>query len=261
MNKQDFKLNNGYPMNQASLDRMQEAYSVFNALGAIIGDKSIVSGCVVSGGNVADGVVFVNGEVFEFKGGLSQTKVIVKEVTTDLVYKNNNSYPAVKTRYVTFGTGVGAMDWAEFKRPIETKTIPTNLNDRLTVIEKKLAIFQPGGVVFPWFKPAVDIPAGFQEAVDVRGRTIIGYDPMQTEFNTIGKVGGLKNKTLTKAEIPNFSIHLKGSNADNGDPGNLFVTSGAQENVGIDVDVNTGGGAEFSLLNPYKIAMYIEYIG
>lgn len=131
MNKQDFKLNNGYPLNQASLDRMQEAYSIFNALGAIVGDKSIISGCAQPIGSsvVSDGVVFVNGEVLDFKGGSAQTKVIIKEDTTNLVYKNNNSYPAVKTRYVTFGTGVGAMDWADFERGYETKEIATVFSD------------------------------------------------------------------------------------------------------------------------------------
>ncbi len=141
MNKQNFKLNNGYPLNQASLDRMQEAYSVFNALGAIVGEKSIISGCVMAGSNVSDGVVFVNGEVFEFKGGSLQTKVVIKEDVTNLVYKNNNSYPAVKTRYVTFGTGVGAMDWVDFKRPIETKGIAAlllEINTALDAVVSKL---------------------------------------------------------------------------------------------------------------------------
>ena len=129
------------------------------------------------------------------------------------------------------------------------------------MIEKKLAIFQTGGVVFPWFKPAAEIPEGFQEVADMRGRMIIGYDPLQTEFDAIGKKGGSKNHTLTTNEIPDFSIHLRGSNADNGDQGDLVVTSGSQENTGIDVVVNAEGGDAFSILNSYKIAMYIEFIG
>lgn len=127
MNKQDFTLINGYPLNQASLARMQTAYTIFNALGNIVGDKTIISGCITTGSDVSNGVVYVNGEVYEFRGGLAQTKVIIKEETTNLVYKNNNSYPAVKTNFVTFGTGIGAMDWSDFKPGYPTKDIVAGL--------------------------------------------------------------------------------------------------------------------------------------
>lgn len=127
MNYTDFGIINGFPMNQAALARLQTAFSVFNALGNIVGDKTIISGCTVTGSNVGNGVVFVNGEVFEFRGGLAQAKVIIKEDTTSLVYKNLNTYPVVKTRYVTFGSGVGAMDWVDFKRGYQTKDIATGL--------------------------------------------------------------------------------------------------------------------------------------
>lgn len=127
MNKQDFSLINGFPMNQAALDRMQTAYSIFNALGNIVGDKTIISGCTAIGTNTSNGVVYVNGEVFEFRGGVTQPTVIIKEDVTNLVYKNNNSYPAVKTRYVQFGTGVGQMDWADFKTGFPTKDIAAGL--------------------------------------------------------------------------------------------------------------------------------------
>ncbi|MBP4140174.1 hypothetical protein J3495_19090, partial [Flavobacterium sp. P7388] len=81
----------------------------------------------------------------------------------------------------------------DFIRPLEIKT----LNARIGLIEKKLAIFQQGGVVFAWFKPLNQIPAGFQEVTNLKGRTIFGYDPDQTEFNLIGKAGGNKNKALS----------------------------------------------------------------
>jgi hypothetical protein len=130
MNKQNFNLTNGYPLNQASLDRMQTAYDIFNSLGWILGDKSIITGCVLTGSNVSNGVVFVNGEVFEFRGGAVQTEVVIKEDTTNLVYKNSNAYPAVKTRYVTFGSGVGSMPWEDFKVGFPTREIAGVLADK-----------------------------------------------------------------------------------------------------------------------------------
>lgn len=127
MNRINFGLINGFPLNQDALDRLQTAFSLFNALGDIVGDKTIISGCELTGSTVADGVVYVNGEVFEFKGGLIQTKVIIKEDLTSVVYKNSNSYPVIKTRYVTFGTGIGSIDWADFKRGFATKDIAAGL--------------------------------------------------------------------------------------------------------------------------------------
>jgi hypothetical protein len=127
MNSINFGLLNGLPMNQLVLGRMQTAAAIFNALGALAGNQSIISGCNVVGGSVTDGVVFVNGEVFEFRGGGVQASVIIVEENTNLVFKDNNSYPVVKTRYVTFGVGTGSMTWADFKRGFPTKDIAAGL--------------------------------------------------------------------------------------------------------------------------------------
>jgi hypothetical protein len=127
MNFINFSLLNGLPMNQLVLGRLQTAFAIFNALGAIAGDKSIISGCETVGSNVTDGVVYVNGEVFEFKGGVAQSTVIIVEESTNLVFKDLNSYPVVKTRYVTFGVGTESMNWADFKRGFPTKDIVAGL--------------------------------------------------------------------------------------------------------------------------------------
>lgn len=127
MNFINFSLLNGLPMNQLVLGRLQTAFAIFNALGAIAGDKSIISGCEVVGATVSDGVVYVNGEVFEFKGGVAQSTVIIVEESTNLVFKDLNNYPVVKTRYVTFGVGTESMNWADFKRGFPTKDIVAGL--------------------------------------------------------------------------------------------------------------------------------------
>lgn len=159
MNRQNFNLTNGYPLNQASLERMQTAYDIFNALGNIVGDKSIISGCVKTGSVVSNGVVFVNGEVFEFRGGAVQTDVVIKEDVTNLVYKNNNSYPAVKNRYVTFGTGVGSIPWADFKAGFPTRELEEALDEKedKTTVEaliERVELLEERGV------PLIEITSG-----------------------------------------------------------------------------------------------------
>lgn len=123
MNKLEVNQVGGFPMTTRILDEIQKAHAIFNALGAIVGDNTIISGCTVVGSTVTDGVVYVNGEVFEFRGGIAQTKVKIVEVVENLVFQNNNSNPVIKTRYVTFGTGVDAINWVDFKRGFATKDI------------------------------------------------------------------------------------------------------------------------------------------
>lgn len=123
MNTINFNQVGGFPLSTNILAKLQTAFSLFNALGNIVGELSIISGCEVAGTNVSDGVVYINGEVLEFRGGLAQTKVIIKEDVENLLFENNNSYPVIKTRYVTFGTGVGAINWVDFKRGYQTKNL------------------------------------------------------------------------------------------------------------------------------------------
>lgn len=280
MNTINFNQIGGFPLSTDILAKLQTAFSIFNSLGNIVGDKTIISGCLVLGTNVSDGVVYVNGEVFEFRGGTAQTKVIIREDTENLVFQNENSFPSIKTRYVTFGTGIGAIDWADFKQGFATKDIPSDLNTRLAVIEKKLAIFQSGGAVFPWFKPVADIPEGFQEVLDIRGRTIIGYDPAQTEFNAIGKKAGAKSQTLAAGNLPEHDHLLfaneaadaglvisnnnqaikEGFNAG-GDGNQNYRIRGSNNAATVGKSSKTGTSEAFSVLNPYAIAAYIEFVG
>ena len=123
MNTINFNQVGGFPFSTNILAKIQTAFSLFNALGNIVGDLTIISGCEVAGTNIGDGVVYINGEVLEFRGGLAQTKVIIKEDVETLLFENQNSYPVVKTRYVTFGTGVGAINWVDFKRGYQTKNL------------------------------------------------------------------------------------------------------------------------------------------
>lgn len=141
MNQINFNQVGGFPMTTRILDELQKAFTVFNGLGAISGNMTILSGCETVGTNVANGVVYVNGEVLEFRGGTAQTKVKIVEAVENLVFEDNVSKPVIKTRYITFGTGVGAMDWEDFKRPIETKALELMLgtiNTSLTAIVTKL---------------------------------------------------------------------------------------------------------------------------
>lgn len=140
MNTMNFGNTGGFPFSTRILDELQTAFSIFNALGAIAGDKTIISGCVTTGSIVSPGVVCIGGEVLEFKGGTAQAKVKIIEAIESLLFEDNVSKPVIRYRYVQFGTGGGALDWADFKRPLETKTLEAILqvvnNSFDTIFEK-----------------------------------------------------------------------------------------------------------------------------
>lgn len=236
------------------LDEIQKAHAIFNGYGDMVGNMTIISGCVVAGSTVGDGKVYLNGELFEFRGGNVQTKVIIKEDVELLTFQNGNANPVIKTRYVTFGTGVGAILWADFKRidPIVT------LMARLEVLEKKNAIFQIGGGMFFWNKPASAIPPGFAEVVDWRGRMPVGFDATQPEFNLMGKTGGAKSKTLTVGNLPKHKFTYQKAK-----PGRGYKTASDDYPFGGFEDAlsdEVGNDESFSLLNPHRVVMYIEWI-
>lgn len=254
-------------MNQQILGKMQTAFTLFNALGAIAGDKTIISGCVLTGTTVSDGVVFIGGEVFEFRGGVQQATVIVREVLTNLVFENNNSYPVVKTRFVQFGVGQDSIPWEEFKRGFPTKNFEAKMDEalepvllRIAKLEKKNAVFAAGGGMVLFQKPANQIPPGWAEVVNWRGRLPMGWKPEDADFGVVGALGGAKSTNLA---IP-ISGYGVGGETSGLPSGQLLVTSGAQEMGEYLESVRKASSAPSAIsanvLNPFRIVIFIEYI-
>ena len=256
MNSTNFIQTGGWPLDAERLQEMQTAYSIFNSLGALAGNLTIISGCETVGTTVGNGFVYINGELLEFREAtvaVGSTVIIIEEAV-NRAFKNGISKQVHAIRYATFGTAETSWLWTAFKKVDPLIVIMA----KITELEKKNAVFQSGGGMVFWNKPANQIPAGWQEVVEWRGRFPVGYDVSQTEFNTMGKQSGQKNKTLSINEIPahSHSGHLvkatstwRGSGSDSGD--NATSTSG---NSG-----SQGGGQAFSILNPYRTVLFIEY--
>lgn len=261
MNKLEVNQVGGFPMTTRILDEIQKAHAVFNSLGGLAGNFTIIAGCVTVGTTVGDGFVFINGEVFDFKGGLAQTKVIIKEDVENLTFQNGNANPVIKTRYVTFGTGVGAFNWADFKRPIETKEI-SNLIQRIVDLEARPLVGNiPIGLIAIWGQAANLIPVGWEEYTELSGRVPIGFSNDE-EFDVVGKTGGAKSKTLSVSEMPEHD-HAIGNSRRNTGGG-----SGGDENhptsfagTRAHVTDKQGSGTAFSIMNPFRVVHFIKYKG
>jgi hypothetical protein len=100
------------------------------------------------------------------------------------------------------------------------------------------------------------------------GRTLVGIDAGQTEFDTVEETGGAKTHTLTEAEMPshthvqNAHSHVQGVNSatTGGLSGyapdtstNTRANSGYSTSDTTAVNQNTGGGGAHNNLQPYIV--------
>jgi len=151
MNKINFNQTGGFPLSTNILDAMQSAYAIFNQLGSLAGNKAIISGCEQLGNTVADGVIFLNGEILPFKGGAIGTSVIIKEESESRVFEDGATKPVIFKKYATFGSSTPdkTFVWADFK-PIKNlislaqekaeKTALKTAEDKIAELEKQKPI-------------------------------------------------------------------------------------------------------------------------
>ena len=269
MNNLNFNQDGGFRMSTDILAAVQASYSLFNALGWIGGNKTIISGCEVTGSNVSDGVVFVNGEVFNFKGGNVGTNVIVKENVISYPFQNGSVKEVIHERYVGFGTSLPESTylWADFKRLFQTKDIQTFKDDfetRITALENKPSEW-PIGSVIRYDQPLVVLPpAGFVDHIpdEEQGRVWVSRSLSDPDFG-LGSVGGEKTHTLNINEIPSHS-HPYDEIANN-------TNGGVDIGVGYDGGNNrfhrrtpntgnVGGGQSHNNLQPYIGVRFIKRV-
>ena len=61
MNTINFIQTGGVPFTNDVAQEFENAYKIFNAYGALAGDKTIISGCVENGSSVSDGFIYPRG--------------------------------------------------------------------------------------------------------------------------------------------------------------------------------------------------------
>ena len=133
MNKTNFQQSGGFRMETETLHKMQESYSIFNALGAILGKKVVISGCRKQGNYISDGVVFIDGEIFNFKGGAKQNTCIIRESSERITFENGESKIAHFKRWVEFGVGTKSILWRDIKKLSDIES----LSKRILHLENK----------------------------------------------------------------------------------------------------------------------------
>ena len=140
MNKTKFIQTGGWPLKSERLQEMQTSYETLNSFGSLAGNLTIISGCELVGSTVKKGFVFINNELLEFREAvvtLGSTVIIIEE-NVNRAFKNGVVKTVHVIRYATFGTNPDeSWLWTDFKRPFETKNIPSNLVTQLEKVDTK----------------------------------------------------------------------------------------------------------------------------
>ena len=193
MNKTNFDQTGGFPLETETLSKMQTAYNIFQAFGELVGTKAIIKGCKQIGTTITDGVIYWDGELIDFVGGNLQSKIIIVEEVTSVEFEDGEVNPTYYKRHATFGTGVGAVLWSEFKRAYPLSS--ALYLDKIDMYAGDLANIPAG-----WH-----LCNGTNGTVDLRNRFIVGYNPANTDYNAIGKTGGAEDVALNINQMPNHN--------------------------------------------------------
>ena len=288
MDKVIYDQTEGFPLDVNILDFGQKANQITQQLGEIIAPLAIVKGCLENGNNVGDGLVYVNGELLPFKGALKQNVVRIVESSEPRVFENGNSKPVLVTRYATFGAGAGTTyNYTDFYRTPTIKQIDEKINDKTAfnkLVERvnKLEVFaRPfvtgfGAVLF--LRPANEIPEGWEEVTDLRGRFPIGANPDDPNLVNVleNYLGGSKTKEIHKSNLPATGVGYQDAyyvekSTESALDGTIYIGEGKFGSNGSDKDNNRlfyrnattdnlGQGVEMDVMNPYRIVLFIKPI-
>lgn len=276
--KYNFKFlqTDGVPLTNDLMQLIEEAYSIFEVLGDLAGSLTILKGCNQIGSTVEPGIVAIEGKLYHFDGGLISDTVYINLNEIKKTFQNQTEKVLIENRTVKFGNAITTYNWSDFVRLDTLKRIQVKVNNSVTqqqfnslieeidLLKLKTAPIINGGIIFPFRRPANEIPVGWKECVDFRGKTIVGRDPNDSDFANLGNTVGVKKHTLTINEMPAHK-HVQGSeslyNRFGGGVligGRNYVNQTNQPSYDGQNTSTEGGGEPHNNIQPSRIVNFIE---
>jgi hypothetical protein len=300
MKKVKYTYTGGFPIKQKTLSNMQIAYldilkAMIGHLGLLSTGSYIIYGLEIAGNQITPGMTYIDGDLCYFEGATGSLTTKIGKIVTieDAPFKNGNNNPVYEDYRASVNSNGLALSDFERIPPVQELVnvaidfedllnvpdfiVDPNVNsqsviDRIALLEKKTAVFTVGGGMIFWNKPANQIPAGFREVVNWKGRFPVGVDDttdnggnyINPEFSPIGsqaapgRTGGKKDHNITKNQLPAVSpgnVPLMNQDLTNDGPTNGFGSNGP--NYGA--LPNLGNGEAMPILNPYRTVLFIEW--
>ena len=265
----EFLQTGGVPLTNDLMETLQSAYQIYNVLGDLAGNFTILSGCDITGATISPGIVVINGDVLPFEGGLITSDVFIEETEILKTFQDQTDKILIRKKLVKFGNSLISYPWANFVKLDTIKQIMEKANATqaqvaimqtdIDLLKLKTAPIINGGVVWAWNKPIADIPPGWKECTNLKGKTIVGFDENLVEFNLMGKTGGAKSITQTIDQMPNhyhvmpYQITIASTGKSNSDAFHRVDGSYTSRNT-----TSVGNGAPMNIMNPYRVCAFIE---
>lgn len=153
-----------------------------------------------------------------------------------------------------------------FKNKGESGAIPLNAENLNYNFNEILNLVYPIGRGFIDFTDTdYSNYLGFTWERELVGMTAVGLDTTQTEFNSVGKIGGEKTHTLTVSEMPNHThtLYYYGTEGTYNPPYTAKVENSTIGEVTYGTNVPTtysGDNQPHNNLQPYQVVAYWERI-
>lgn len=218
----NFLQTGGVPLTNDLMDLIQEQIKFYDFLGELAGNLTILSGCVVTGSSISSGVVAINGECYYLEGGLITSTVYINTQQIYKTFQDQTDKILIERKTVKFGTSTpnNMWNWVEFSRLDKLKemqdkiakkaeqTTVLGILERVMKLEIKTAPIKNGGIVWIWKLPVSEIPFGWKECTDLRGKTVFGRDPNDAEFQNSGNDVGSKTTVINVNNLPPIPIKV-----------------------------------------------------
>ena len=266
-----------FPLDCETMEYIQSNHQLAEMLGAIAGDRIILSGCNKVGAKYQPGYVFLctrdypQGEVIPFIGSDKAFTSVYIDKEPIAVTANSDNYPNAYTRR-TLRPGLGDEQyaWADFT-VLSDKTNRQLLDD-IAALRTQIASLQPApvGSIMMW--PSATIPSGWQlcdgsslsrtdyaalfavlgttygnndnttfRIPDMRGLFVAGRGA--NNYNNLNQRGGSNTVALSVNEMPRHNHNTSNSVAD----GSVTTTQSGNHSHTIpvgDSTTSTAKGAE-----------------
>lgn len=234
--------NRSFPLDCETLEAIQNNIDMLGALGNMVGDKTILSGCQPKGsGGRTDGYIFLKtiaypmGEVLHFAGSNENSDYLHLVTTNGNVTQGDVTYNAAyTTRQIVQGTGAEQWPWAELKEPVDIDAIAASLSKQMGDLQAEVAKIKPvplgvvemySGSVIPDNYAVCDgqalsqtlypdlyavLGTRFNKAGTATGMfclpdlrgRFVVGQGSDADYNTIGNTGGEKAHRLTESQMP-----------------------------------------------------------